>query len=585
MLIVILALVLLGITSLGFQVFSVAPGRPENRAFAVFSWLLALWVVNDLFFWGFHGPNEDGRFWAQTALLLALAIQVAFLWFTRVFPVQRPIPWKRVIFYAAPVYASIALILSGHAIGRAEFVDGNFHLELTPTTYFVGLVIYALFFLGRHFLAESRKSIEGNALSSQIDNLLLAAWTTGALTNFMGILLPLLDIYILLPYFSLGILIGTVIHGYAVLNFRLFQPASLLDRIRLFPVTAKLSVSVSVTSLITVLVVIGVARAFAGPDIDWKRVLVFGLVLSSIPAMTLIFLVQKIVTQPLRQITEAALKVAEGDSTVRVHVGTRDEAAVLASAFNDMVQRLEQDIESMSAMSEGMLRSERLATAGALAAGVAHEVNNPLAAMSSLVQLVQARCAEGDKQLLEQALDQMDRIAAALKDLMELARPREEKISLGSINEVVTKTVRFLKYDKRFKHTTLESTLAKDMPKIELDSDRLQQVIMNLLINAQHAVEGKEGGQVKVLTEFDDQWVSVKVVDNGEGIPEDVQEQIFEPFFTTKAPGAGTGLGLAVCRDIARAHQGTLSLVSQPESETTFTLALPRSHSESESEE
>ncbi|MDF1667319.1 MAG: hypothetical protein P1V97_36575, partial [Planctomycetota bacterium] len=251
MLIVILAMVLLGITSLGFQVFSVAPGRPENRAFAVFSWLLALWVVNDLFFWGFHGPNEDGRFWAQTALLLALAIQVAFLWFTRVFPVQRPIAWKPVIFYATPIYISIALVVSGHAIGRAEFVDGEFFLELTPATYFIGLVIYALFFFGRHFLAQSRKSIESKALSSQIDNLLLAAWTTGALTNFMGILLPLLEIYTLLPYFSLGILIGTVIHGYAVLNFRLFQPASLLDRIRLFPVTAKLSVSVSVTSLIT----------------------------------------------------------------------------------------------------------------------------------------------------------------------------------------------------------------------------------------------------------------------------------------------------------------------------------------------
>ncbi|MDF1666884.1 MAG: ATP-binding protein, partial [Planctomycetota bacterium] len=316
-----------------------------------------------------------------------------------------------------------------------------------------------------------------------------------------------------------------------------------------------------------------------------KRILVFGLVLSSIPAMMLIFLVQKIVTKPLRQITEAALKVAEGDSTARVHVGTRDEAAVLASAFNDMVQRLEQDIESMSAMSEGMLRSERLATAGALAAGVAHEVNNPLAAMSSLVQLVQTRCPEADKQILEQALDQMDRIAAALKDLMELARPREEKISLGSINEVVTKTVRFLKYDKRFRTTTIQTNLAKDMPAIELDSDRLQQVIMNLLINAQHAVQSKEGGMVKILTEFDNEQVSVKVVDNGGGIPEDVQEQIFEPFFTTKAPGAGTGLGLAVCRDIARAHQGTLTLASQPASETTFTLALPRRHSESASEE
>jgi signal transduction histidine kinase len=580
MLIVILALALLVITAQGFQVFSVAPGRPENRAFAVFSWLLALWVVNDLFFWGFHGPNEDGKIWAQTAFVLAIAIQLAFLWFTWVFPVRRTIRWGRVFLFGIPVYVSIGLVLSGHVLGEARFVEGQFVLELTPVTYFVGFVIYVLFFLGRHYLSESRKRITSKALSSQIDNLLLAAWITSALTNFAGILLPLLGIYSLLPYFSIGILLGTVIHAYAVLNFRLFQPASLLDRVRLFPVTAKLSLSVSVTSFLTVVLVLGVARLFTDAGNEWKRILVLGLVVSSVPAMVLIFLVQMLVTRPLRLITEAALRVADGEHGVRVSVGTRDEAAVLASTFNDMVGQLEQDMEEMRKMSEGMLRSERLATAGVLAAGVAHEVNNPLAAMSSLVQLVQSHSDEKDQALLAQALDQMDRIAVALKDLMDLARPKEEQRRFCKVNEIVENTLRLLRYDKRFRKVSLSSELSAALPQIELDVDRIQQVLMNLLINAQDGISAKSDGCIKVATSFDDRFIFIKVIDNGAGIAEDIQSQIFEPFFTTKAAGSGTGLGLAVCRGIVQAHEGTLKLISKLGAGTTFILSLPRSQSD-----
>lgn len=575
MLAAILALVLFVNVGLGFQVFSYAPNRSENRAFAVFTWLMALWIVNDLVFWGFHGLNEDGRLWAQTALFLALAIQLAFLWFAWVFPKNREIPWRRMSWAGIPILMGLMLIFSGQAMGEAGYQKGQFRLETTPATYFVGALIYGLFFLGRWLLYRSRQKVTDIQLGFQLDTLALAAWTTGGITNIVGVLMPLLGVYGLLPYFSVGILLGCLIHAYAILNFRLFQPASLLDRLRLFPVTAKLSITISAVCFATVLIVLTIARLVIGPG-DWKRAVVFGLIGSSVPAMILISVVQVIVTRPLRTITEAALRVAKGETDVRVQVGARDEVAVLANTFNNMVQRLEHDLEQMQVMSEGLLQSERLATAGALAAGIAHEVNNPLAAVSSLVQIVQARAEhDEDKQRLEQALEQTDRVAAVLKALMGFARPKQERRAATSLNEVIDKTVRLLGYDKRLKKTPIKVMKNVAMPVIEADADRIQQVLMNLILNAYHAVSDAENGEIVIETQRLKKDLLIQVKDNGAGIPEEQQARIFEPFFSTKAPDAGTGLGLAVCRDIIHAHQGRLKVTNRQTGGACFTIILP----------
>lgn len=576
-----LLVALLLTTALGFHVFSVAPGRAEHRAFALFTWLLALWIVNDLTFWAFHRPDEDGGAWANTAFLVALAVQLAFLRFAWVYPYRRRVGPARLAGISILVGVTLLLIASGRAMGPIGFHAGEFHLELVPGTFVVGAAIYGLFLLGRRLTTDSMRRTDDPRIRSQLHALHIAALVTGALTSACGVLLPLLGIYAFLPLTSIGILIGSLIHGYAVLEFRLLREESILDRVRLFPVTVKLAFAVIAAIGATVLLNVAIGRRLIGPG-DWLRALVYSLAAGSLPAMALIFMAQRLLTDPLRELTEAALEVRDGRTDRRVAVpgGSRDELSLLSEAFNGMVDRLERDIAALRAMSDGLLRAERLATAGALSAGVAHEVNNPLAAVSSLVQLVRSRSEDArSREMLDRALEQMDRISRALQDLMALARPREEQRRRVRLGQIAEETLRLLRYDKSFRRLTIKVELDESLPPIELDPDRIQQVVLNLLINARDALADTAEPVIHVRSLLAREGARrehrLEIEDNGPGISSEDQARIFEPFFSTKAPGAGTGLGLAVCRDILSGHEGKLEVRSEPGRGCAFVLRLP----------
>jgi signal transduction histidine kinase len=569
---------LLAVLALGFHVYSAAPGRSENRTFAIFAWIMALWILNDLAFFGFHTAEDDGRAWAAAALLLAIAMQLAFLRLAWVFPEPRPIPWRWAALLLLPLGVLLPVILAGEGVGFAGFRDGRLIVEISPWTYAAGAYIYALFFLGRLVFARTRRRSTDPQVRRQIGAMLLAPLFSGALVTLAVVVLPLAGEVALVPYSSLGILLGTGIYAYGVLNFRLLLPASVLDRIRLFPVTGKIALATAFASLATVGAVLAVARLAVGPGEahGWTRAATFGVVAASLPAMGLLALVQRLLTRPIRAITEAALEVAAGRTDVRVSVGARDEVAVLGRAFNHMVERLGQDLQSLRDMGEGLLRAERLATAGAIAAGVAHEVNNPLAAVSSIVQTVRARASDArTRELLEDAVAQIERVAGALRDLMDFARARPAARRACDLNELVEATVRLLRYDRRFRVTPIQLVLDPALPRIEADPDRLQQVLLNLLFNARDALDGANGKPIAVRSMGRDGAVEISVHDEGKGIPAENLPKVFEPFFTTKQPGAGTGLGLAVSRDIVREHGGEVAIESAPERGTTVTVTLP----------
>lgn len=580
MLVVVLTAALLAIMALGFQVFSAAPSRPENRAFAVFAWIMALWILNDLAFWGFHGPDDDGRGWAQAAFLIALAMQSAFLWFTWLYPTPTPIAWSRAAPLLATTAVMVVIVLSGRALGRVGFTDGRFSVAFTPWTYVVGGYVYVLFLIGRFRLSTSRTQLSDGRARRELDLVLGAPTATGLLTTFSIVVLPLFGNYTLLPYASLGILIGTLVHGYAIQHFRFLSPASVLDRIRLFPVTAKLAIATALAFLVAVGLVLGVARAALGPTAEpaaWTQAVAFGLAVASLPAMALMLMAQRLVTRPLRQITEAAFEVAGGRTDVRVAVDSQDEVGVLGGAFNQMVERLERDLQALRDLSEGLLRTERLATAGALAAGVAHEVNNPLAAVSSLVQTARGRTDDARaRELLDQAVGEMERVAGVLRDLMELARPRPSTRRRCEANAIVDAAIRILRYDRRFRGVAIDARLAPDLPALEAaDPDRLQQIVLNLLLNARDAIDGVPDGRIAVATLASPAGVTVEIADTGRGIAREHLDRIGEPFFTTKAAGSGTGLGLAVCRDIVRDHGGTMRIASEVGAGTRVLIELP----------
>jgi signal transduction histidine kinase len=235
-----------------------------------------------------------------------------------------------------------------------------------------------------------------------------------------------------------------------------------------------------------------------------------------------------------------------------------------------------EDIARLKNINQVMIRTEKLATAGALATGVAHEVNNPLASISSLVQSLLARTAdERERETLRLILAQITRISGVLRDLMDFARPKATEMAPTDLNEVLAKSLDLARFDKRFKRLSVRTALAPGLPPLPLDADRMQQVFLNLLLNARDAIgEEPGGGEITVTTRRDGGEVWAQIADDGGGIPAENLARIFDPFFSTKPKGQGTGLGLAVCHSIVAAHGGRISAAARSRG-TVFTVAFP----------
>ncbi|HMV51417.1 MAG TPA: ATP-binding protein, partial [Blastocatellia bacterium] len=226
-------------------------------------------------------------------------------------------------------------------------------------------------------------------------------------------------------------------------------------------------------------------------------------------------------------------------------------------------------------LNQAMVQTEKLATAGSLATSVAHEVNNPLAAISSLVQSLLARAAEErDRETLRLIISQITRISDVLRDLMDFARPKAPEPRPTDLNQVLQKSIELASYDKRFKKLTIRTEFST-LPTLQLDPDRMQQVFLNLLLNARDAVGDAEDAEILISTGAPDGEVLAEIADNGSGIAPELLPRIFDPFFTTKPKGQGTGLGLAVCHSIVAAQGGRISATNR-ERGSSFVVSFPK---------
>ncbi len=427
-------------------------------------------------------------------------------------------------------------------------------------------------------LARKRRRYQGTLWGQQLGAVMLAKGATSTLTVLAANLLPLLGFYRLLPLSSLFIVVGSLIYAYAISNFKLFSLQTALDQLRLFPLAYKVALAVTLTGLLGFLLFqVPVALWSFGTNVaGWKRFLVFSTLAGLVPTLLLILLIVKIISRPLRELTETALAVTRGAYGAQTPLTSNDELGVLAASFNAMSRQMAEDIARLKAINQMMLRNEKLATDGALATGVAHEVNNPLAAISSLVQSLLTR-AEEEKQrgTLRLILAQITRISGVLRDLMDFARPKAPELKPTDLNQVILKSLELARFDKRFKQLTVSTTLAGDLPLLQLDADRLQQVFLNLLLNARDAIdESAAAGQISITTSRDNNEVCAKIADNGSGIPAENLERIFDPFFSTKPKGQGTGLGLAVSHSIVMAHGGRIAVAAQAGG-CVFTIVFP----------
>lgn len=249
-----------------------------------------------------------------------------------------------------------------------------------------------------------------------------------------------------------------------------------------------------------------------------------------------------------------------------------------------LVSRLAAEDENRVRTEAQLAHSARLVSLGRMAAGVAHEINNPLAVIGELAGLMEdlidddfvAASPHGElfRENVRKIQHHIDRSRDITHRLLGFARRMEPQRDQVDLNEVAREALSFIETEAGFRQIKVEQRLDANLPVITSDRAQLQQVVLNLLNNALDA--SPAGGTVTVSTFFDDDSITVEVEDEGSGIPEELRDRIFEPFFTTKGPGEGSGLGLSICYTITKGLGGTLTFDSEVEVGTVFRLRLPR---------
>jgi len=299
------------------------------------------------------------------------------------------------------------------------------------------------------------------------------------------------------------------------------------------------------------------------------------------------------ISRPVRAMAKAAQKVAHGDYSPKIEVRSSDEIGYLSDCFNRMTselgrtegelrewgEKLERKVEQrtaeIKAIQAQMLQAEKLAAIGKLAAGVAHEINNPLTGVLTNASLMLADTPPDDPQHpdLQTIVDETMRCRKIVKGLLEFARQAKPQTQLLDLNQVVQDVLGLVRNQASFRNIVVETTLDPKLPPVMADRDQLRQVVLNMVLNAAEAMG--QGGLLRLSTTLDRDRGTCKIdiADSGPGIPEEMRARIFEPFFTTKK--TGTGLGLAIAYGIVEEHKGTIQVESAPGKGTTMSVVLP----------
>ncbi len=234
------------------------------------------------------------------------------------------------------------------------------------------------------------------------------------------------------------------------------------------------------------------------------------------------------------------------------------------------------DITEQKILERQVVRSQKMETFGTLAAGIAHEVGNPLTSISSLVQVVQRETNDAFVQeKLELVKNQINRIAKIIRELVDFSRPSTHEVKDVSINLVLREAMNIVQYGKKARSIKLNIALQENLPFVHAVHDQLLQVFLNILMNAVDASMGISDSSISILTTQSDEKVEISIIDNGTGIAEKNIGKIFDPFFTTKEVGKGTGLGLWVSLGIIRNFGGDIQVESEEGKSTTFVVRLP----------
>lgn len=370
--------------------------------------------------------------------------------------------------------------------------------------------------------------------------------------------------------------------------------------------------------------------------LESKRIILITIILDAIVLIIFgSFLLSRVLVKPIKDLVRLTQRISDGDFSQKIETTSKNEIGQLIGSFNRMIERLKENQESLEnyleslestnkklkQAQEELIRTEKLASIGRFAAGVAHEVGNPLGAILGYTSILQKEGLdrEESKDYLKRIVKEIERINRIVRELLDFARPSKFEIKDVEINKVIESALSLLSYQNNFKNIETKLDLQSDLPAIKGDEFQLSQVFINIILNAidampkggilriqtsTHVVENLDVDRFQRIyprrrksdpTESDysrmrktdplaalfkkfsegDRLVKIRISDTGSGIKKEDLENIFDPFFTTKAPDKGTGLGLSISLRIVESLEGEIRVESEVGKGTTFEVYFP----------
>ncbi len=345
----------------------------------------------------------------------------------------------------------------------------------------------------------------------------------------------------------------------------------------------RLSISTPIFARGRLVGAVRVLSPLGSAKLEWP--LVFWLLMTINGAMIVIFLawvLTRYVIHPVQAMQRAAAQVTAGDLSVKLSPQGAYELSSLAESFNamtssvkDQLDRLSRQQHELAASKEQLIRSEKLASVGRLAAGVAHEVGNPLQSIIGFSAMLAEHPPMGaqEKDFLDRIREEANRIHRIIRELLDYARPVEDAIEPVDLAALVDQSLKLVAVQQKFREIEVVRENLEELPPGAASAQRLMQVLVNLFLNAADAIAGE--GTLTISGHQAEGRIELRISNSGPPIPLEDHGRIFDPFFTTKEPGQGTGLGLSVAQSIVESYAGRLTL-SADTPQTTFHLSLHR---------
>ncbi len=320
--------------------------------------------------------------------------------------------------------------------------------------------------------------------------------------------------------------------------------------------------------------------------------IIIGNILMGILMLSIAILLARRINEPVRSLIAAVNEISRGELSKPIRIESKDEIKLLADEFEMMRQKLLESYSNLENKIDARTKQlkeaqfqishqEKMASLGLMAAGIAHEIGNPLTSISSMAQIIRRKTDNIHiVGYINTIAKNIERISKIVRELVDFARPSSYESAYVQVNEVVKNAVGIVRYDRRAKNINIQLALERDLPELYLVEDQLYQVFFNILINAVDAIQGKKA-EIDVRSYIRNEHIYIEFEDSGIGIDKRSQNKIFEPFFTTKGVGKGTGLGLSVSYGIIKNLSGEIRVESEIGKGSIFTVVLPVTNRES----